>query len=530
MKFQFPSKSFLNLLLAIALVSMLTLNFLSDSLNKKISKNSNSHRDRSSHFQKTVKNRDLQMIQNMTKTNSILQLMTAYADLDHSTIANLNPNSKIVKLIQLGRIWTQIPKTNLQINPYNTTTNPKVLILVLSARNHFKARTAIRSTWAKDMNGKNIFFVIGNQYCPHPFSENSRKIFNELNGRFICQMKEEKREHILRLQNFLNHMPKNELVNNKTNSDEFFEVATSVHLMKEQYERIYNENMRMNKALIQESATHKDIVFVNQIDTYNNLTLKVYNAMMWGYENFKNTNYFMKIDDDAYLRAKGVDFLVSQYEDLLKKNGSESEFLKYCPDGKNSCNFYIGNFWHNIIRHLDSKWGDHFYKAPENLKIGGTDRYPNYVNGCGGYIISRSLLENLSKIDPNENKNKLKLYANEDTSISIWLHQFFPKLRNNTKIINSSAFGSCTIQKCEKNEERWSAERNLLVYSHNFDENRIRECHSYLERKVHETGDQFDEEDLRGRGDGEYWEGGWKLNSLANISCALVIIAQKRIF
>ena len=138
-------------------MAMLTFNFQLDHLNESNLKNPNSHRSNQSH--KAVKNKDLQAIQNMTrvidqlnsdintpnskdsihqfflqemqqklvdavtKTNSILQLITAYADLDHSTIANLNPDNEIAKLVRIqnDRNLIQTPKTNVQISSNNNT-------------------------------------------------------------------------------------------------------------------------------------------------------------------------------------------------------------------------------------------------------------------------------------------------------------------------------------------------------------------------------------------------------------------------
>ena len=55
-----------------------------------------------------------------------------------------------------------------------------------------------------------------------------------------------------------------------------------------------------------ESSKHKDIVQVNMIDDYANLTIKVAGLFNWLNHNCPEVAFLLKIDDDVYLNVRNL--------------------------------------------------------------------------------------------------------------------------------------------------------------------------------------------------------------------------------
>ncbi len=73
--------------------------------------------------------------------------------------------------------------------------------------------------------------------------------------------------------------------------------------------------------LIEEAATFNDILIINFIDSYQNLTTKTLTSFSWAYSRCPHIQFYVKIDDDVFINTEKVlDLLysnVTKYENLL---------------------------------------------------------------------------------------------------------------------------------------------------------------------------------------------------------------------
>lgn len=58
---------------------------------------------------------------------------------------------------------------------------------------------------------------------------------------------------------------------------------------------------RIQQRVVSESQKHGDIVGVEMVDSYNNLTLKHLSGLHWSLENCPGASYILKADDDAFV-------------------------------------------------------------------------------------------------------------------------------------------------------------------------------------------------------------------------------------
>ena len=139
-------------------------------------------------------------------------------------------------------------------------------------------------------------------------------------------------------------------------------------------------------AMYKEKFAQNDIIFLPDFtESYEKLTEKVAGTMKWVYENLE-FDYFVKVDDDTYLRL-----------DMLLKHLSN----------KSKTQFYEGYFSHRAPILKKGKWAE-----PGNYIC---DKYVSYALGRG-YILSNDLVEFVAV-----NYEKLKKFKNEDVSVGTWL-------------------------------------------------------------------------------------------------------------
>ena len=65
-------------------------------------------------------------------------------------------------------------------------------------------------------------------------------------------------------------------------------------------------NESLNQMIRDESEKHGDIVQVDFLDTYANLTLKTIQLLRWTAEYCTNAPFVLKIDDDMIMNSKKV--------------------------------------------------------------------------------------------------------------------------------------------------------------------------------------------------------------------------------
>ena len=157
--------------------------------------------------------------------------------------------------------------------------------------------------------------------------------------------------------------------------------------------------------IIAENEVHRDIVVLEDFkESYIKLTQKVLETMKWMTQNIE-FNYFMKVDDDTFVRLDMV----------LKHLASKSKER-----------LYWGYFKHRSPISRRGKWAE-----PKQYIC---DRYVSYALG-GGYIISKDLVEYIAT-----NSQRLQMFRNEDVAIGTWLAPL-EVIRTHDKRFRM--FGSC---------------------------------------------------------------------------------------
>lgn len=145
-------------------------------------------------------------------------------------------------------------------------------------------------------------------------------------------------------------------------------------------------------SLLEESNKHKDVVFVNVADPYNNLSLNVQYGLYWAWTECK-PSYLLKVPDDSFVNVK----LLTNY---LMAND------RVC-----SKDLYVGRTQNSKEA---SRHPDKHKIAPEKATRG--DFYPRYASG-GGYLISGDVLEKMVSIAPY-----VPLLPVEDAYVGILAH------------------------------------------------------------------------------------------------------------
>uniref|UniRef100_A0A2C9LCE1 Hexosyltransferase n=1 Tax=Biomphalaria glabrata TaxID=6526 RepID=A0A2C9LCE1_BIOGL len=128
------------------------------------------------------------------------------------------------------------------------------------------------------------------------------------------------------------------------------------------------------RQLTTESDLHGDILYLDMIDSYPNLTLKVTSSLKWLSEHCLRTKYFLKVDTDTFVN---VPLLL----DLLILN---EEALSYSVLG------YIINGSRTVAR--EGRWA-------VDRNIYPMAMYPFYAAGCA-YVISAQVARAIVAVSP----------------------------------------------------------------------------------------------------------------------------------
>ncbi|XP_057198005.1 UDP-GalNAc:beta-1,3-N-acetylgalactosaminyltransferase 2 isoform X2 [Triplophysa rosa] len=147
-----------------------------------------------------------------------------------------------------------------------------------------------------------------------------------------------------------------------------------------------------DEALRQESITYGDVVFVDVVDTYRNVPLKLLQFYKWSVGN-ADFRLLLKTDDDCYIDIDAV-LLKTDHRRLTERS------------------LWWGNFRQNWAVDRVGKWQELEYSSPA---------YPAFACGSG-YVVSRDLVDWLAK-----NAEHLKAYQGEDVSMGIWMSAIGPR-------------------------------------------------------------------------------------------------------
>lgn len=141
-----------------------------------------------------------------------------------------------------------------------------------------------------------------------------------------------------------------------------------------------------------EADTYQDILFVDTVDVYRKLPVKLLLFHKWLFENTQ-TKFILKTDDDCFINLALIRSDLSELEEM------DSTFL------------WWGNFRKQWLVQGHGKWAEFSYTA---------DVYPSFACGSGN-IINVQIHEWLVK-----NADDLHLYQGEDVSMGIWLSAVSP--------------------------------------------------------------------------------------------------------
>ncbi|XP_046885317.1 UDP-GalNAc:beta-1,3-N-acetylgalactosaminyltransferase 2 [Hypomesus transpacificus] len=147
-----------------------------------------------------------------------------------------------------------------------------------------------------------------------------------------------------------------------------------------------------DSSLQQESLQHRDMVFVDVVDTYRNVPSKLLQFYKWSVGN-ADFNLLLKTDDDCFIDVDTV-------------------LMKIDHKGLKRSNFWWGNFRQSWAVDRIGKWQELEYPSPT---------YPAFACGSG-YVVSQDLVHWLAS-----NAETLKAYQGEDVSMGIWMAAVGPQ-------------------------------------------------------------------------------------------------------
>jgi hypothetical protein len=245
----------------------------------------------------------------------------------------------------------------------------RTIVFVLSARENFERRAVIRQTWGRDHA---VYFVTGGQPASEQLMEKQMTAVN---------------------QNRSKKMSKN---NNSTDI-------------------IDSRSMSIQDSLVQEQATHQDIIDAIHPESYRSLPHKLKFAYQWILSRWPLVQWLVKVDDDTVVRI-----------DTLQK---------VVLDNLNSAQPIVaGRIVVNAPVHKGGKWAELIY--PHTT-------YPYWPQGSCGHVVSRPVAEYVSQ---KAAAQQLILYQGEDTSLGIWLDDASTKKELHVTWVRSHYFtnsGEC---------------------------------------------------------------------------------------
>ena len=322
------------------------------------------------------------------------------------------------------------------------TTSSSVIILVLSQRDNIRQREVIRKTWAS--NHTNVYFLIGAGFPP----------FREFK---ISTLEDPTNDVLSRRKFHMDILLAAQALPPTADQKTVMEHVLKVEEVKSADGSHRQRHESATVSLNAESSLHQDLVFLDMIDSYQNLTLKVTLGLKWALNFHPNGQFFTKIDDDSFLKVKALENYVKTLHD--------SEQTLYPQRALYRSKLYIGRMQKPADQKFgiltEGRWADFKFNSDNHPYHPG--KYPTYANGCAGYVLSRYLV---NYIVERYQSGDLILYPNEDTAIGIWLDQADPDMRNRMQYIDSREyFGDA----CEPRGSACFGAMSKLLEVHNMD-------------------------------------------------------------
>ena len=180
-------------------------------------------------------------------------------------------------------------------------TNHTLAVMVLSRRNGFTVRQAIRNTWAKDHD--NVFFVIG-QGCTIP--PEYRGV--DEGGNSFCKVKPRP-------------------------LDNGYVMATMKHMEKEE---------ELTQQLLREQDQYQDLLVMPfVIDMYRTLPQKLKFAYTFVHSHLPSVEWVLKVDDDFFVR-------IDPFEQVLAQSHDASQAILIGGDIRLDHKAHTGGKWKEV--------------------------------------------------------------------------------------------------------------------------------------------------------------------------------------
>jgi hypothetical protein len=250
--------------------------------------------------------------------------------------------------------------------------NETVIVLVLSARNNFDRRRAIRETWGRDHP---VYFVVGGPILPPGKGGGDGDLKAAATTPSSGGVSD---TTTAALANTTVQQQQRSLAN----------VAVTTSNLESQ-PSLSGRALEVQRSLIEEQARHRDMIDSIHPDSYRSLTHKVRFGYGFVLDRIPAVEWLVKVDDDTVVR---VDTLAAAF---LRNFNPKVPMV-------------IGRIIENSHVPRSGKWADELYPHA---------RYPYWPQGSCGHVVSRPVAEFVSQAEG------LVYYQGEDISIGIWLDE-----------------------------------------------------------------------------------------------------------
>lgn len=317
-----------------------------------------------------------------------------------------------------------------QLKPPRTTTQSNMVVIVMSARSHFRRRQVIRETWGSGHD--NIYFAVGAP-CRVPL--------HRRNDELGCDSHEPGESS--RLTGELDHIP---FRSGKLRLPPGWEDW-------EQQDKDYRKGtVREHEFLLEEQAINNDILWTDAPESYRSLPHKLRSSVIWLYKNIPHAQWFTKVDDDMIVR---VGTLEKHLDKLVTKNDDSSKEATI-----------VGDIKYDMLVQKEGQWADSNYTKRLT--------YPPWPKGSCGYALNRVV----AKYVTLQNKD-LFISQGEDTSLGIWMDE--SPFAENVNWIKSEVFNN--LSRCSNPK--------YFVIGHNLSPERISFCFENFGDEIEQVEQKF---------------------------------------
>jgi len=132
-----------------------------------------------------------------------------------------------------------------------------------------------------------------------------------------------------------------------------------------------SQDREVNREVLKENTEHGDLVIGDYLDTYYNLTLKLYTAMYWVDQYCSHSPITIKTDDDIEVNIANLQQFLLTRPDIREKNDI-SKVQDYTVNGSFYCHYQNTP----VIRNPNSKW----YVSYEEWV---DENFPQFCKGAG---------------------------------------------------------------------------------------------------------------------------------------------------